>query len=213
VTVIDRLSKFGGAIGRAGDFPGFYRELVSTWPEPGQLMQQTREAISIIDEPDRLPRLKERAEQLMALDALSYLPDDIMVKVDRSSMSCSLETRALFLDARVVEHAWRLPLSAKIEGRTGKRILRDILARHVPRELFERPKQGFAIPVDTWLRGRLKDWAGELLSRSAVEKHGLLNAAEIEKTWQAHKSGRDNAGARLWTVLMLQSWLEAEANR
>ena len=149
----------------------------------------------------------------MALDALSYLPDDIMVKVDRSSMSCSLETRAPFLDARVVEHAWNLPLSAKIEGRTGKRILRDILARHVPRELFERPKQGFAVPVDAWLRGRLKDWAGDLLSPSAINKHGLLNAAEVDKVRQAHQSGRDNAGARLWTVLMLQSWLESEGRR
>jgi asparagine synthase (glutamine-hydrolysing) len=213
VTAMDRLSKFGGAIGRAGDFTGFYRELVSTWPEPNRLMQQSGEARSILDEPDRLPKLPEPAEELMALDALSYLPDDIMVKVDRSSMSCSLETRAPFLDARVVEHAWTLPVSAKIEGRTGKRILRDILARHVPRELFERPKQGFAVPVDAWLRGGLKDWSGDLLSRSMIEKHGLLDASEVEKVWQAHQAGRDNAGSRLWTVLMLQSWLDAEGHR
>jgi asparagine synthase (glutamine-hydrolysing) len=213
VTAIDRLSKFGGAIGRAGDFCGFYRELVSTWPEPGRLMQQSGEASSILDEPDRLPKRAELAEELMALDALSYLPDDIMVKVDRSSMSCSLETRAPLLDSRVIEHAWSLPLSAKIDGRTGKRILRDVLARHMPRELFERPKQGFAIPLDAWLRGRLKDWAGDLLSQSAIKKHGLLNAAEVDKTWRAHQSGRDNAGARLWTVLMLQSWLESEGRR
>jgi len=104
----------------------------------------------------------------MATDAVTYLPGDILVKVDRAAMSASLETRAPFLDRRVVELAWRLPLDAKIRGRTGKRILRDILYRHVPRNLLERPKQGFAIPIDRWLRGDLRDWAENLLSSKQI---------------------------------------------
>lgn len=208
VTTIDRLSKFGAALGRAQDFDGFYREIVSTWPAPGDIAVHKREAVSLLDS-GGLPALADPAERMMALDALTYLPDDILVKVDRSAMSASLETRAPFLDARVVELAWRLPLSAKISNGVGKRILREMLYRRVPRELIERPKQGFAIPLDAWLRGALRDWAEALLSRGRLNESGLFEADAVRAVWADHLAGRDNAGARLWAVLMLQSWLEA----
>jgi asparagine synthase (glutamine-hydrolysing) len=208
VTAIDRLSKFGGAVANADSFDELYRELVSTWPQPSSIALHTGRASSLLDEESYVPSLEGKAERMMALDALSYLPDDIMVKVDRSAMSASLETRAPFLDQRVVEFAWRLPLADKIEGRIGKRILRDMLYTKVPKALIERPKQGFAIPVDTWLRGGLKDWAASLLSPQALQRSGVLNADSVTRVWQDHCSGRENAGTKLWTVLMLQAWLE-----
>lgn len=209
VTTVDRLSKFGGAIGRARDFNGFYRELVSTFPEPGEIARAAGEAPSVLDNANALPALSDPAERMMALDALSYLPDDILVKVDRSAMSASLETRAPFLDARIVEHAARLPMPMKIKDRQGKRIIRDILYRHVPRDLIERPKQGFAVPMDAWLRGRLRDWGESLLTPEKLEATGLLRPDKVAQLWRDHQSGRDNAGARLWTILMLQAWYEA----
>jgi asparagine synthase (glutamine-hydrolysing) len=144
---------------------------------------------------------------MMATDALTYLPGDILVKVDRAAMSASLETRAPFLDRRVVELAWRLPISARIKDGKGKRILRDILDRYVPRQLMERPKQGFAIPLDGWLRGPLRAWAGDLITPAAIREAGVLDAGAVGRLWDAHQEGRDNAGWTLWAVLMLQSWL------
>jgi asparagine synthase (glutamine-hydrolysing) len=207
-TTIDRLSKFGAALGRAQNIDGFYREIVSAWPAPGDILLHPREAPSLLDQDDP-PALADAAERMMALDALTYLPDDILVKVDRAAMSASLETRAPFLDARVVELAWRLPMSAKISEGVGKRILREMLYRRVPRELIERPKQGFAVPLDAWLRGALRDWAETLLSRGRLTASGLFEADAVRAVWDDHLAGRDNAGARLWAVLMLQSWLEA----
>jgi asparagine synthase (glutamine-hydrolysing) len=207
VTTIDKLSKFGGAIAHAQDFKGFYREIVSTFPDPAaMLLEPTGEAEGI--------RLSATAdgllgseEWMMAMDTVTYLPGDILVKVDRAAMSASLETRAPFLDRRVVELAWRLPLSAKIRDRTGKRILRDILYRHVPRDLLERPKQGFAIPLDRWLRGELREWAESLLCSEQIAATGVFAPRNIEELWQRHQSRRDNAGWRLWAILMMQSWL------
>lgn len=144
--------------------------------------------------------------RMMAVDALTYLPDDILVKVDRAAMSASLETRAPFLDCRTVEHAWRLPVTAKVNGRVGKRILQDILWRHVPRALVERPKQGFSIPVDDWLRGSLSNWAGDLLSPSVVRSVGLLDPKAVSALWERHRCGKEQAGTRLWPLLMLQAW-------
>ena len=207
VTTIDRLSKFGGAIGRARDFSGFYREIVSTFPEPNDVALHPGEALSILDAADRRPALADPAEQMMALDALSFLTDDIMVKVDRSAMSASLETRAPFLDVRIVEHASRLPMLMKIKDRTGKRILRDILYRHVPRKLIERPKQGFAVPMDAWLRGALRDWGESLLAQDQLEATGLFELSSVGNLWRNHQLGRDNAGAKLWTILMMQASL------
>jgi asparagine synthase (glutamine-hydrolysing) len=148
-------------------------------------------------------------ETLMEADLQDYLPDDILVKVDRASMAVSLECRAPYLDHRVAEFAWSLPLDVKMRGVTTKWVLRRLLERHVPRELFDRPKRGFSIPVDEWLRGPLRSWAEELLSPRRLREDGYLRAEPVRRAWEAHLAGRSNHQAALWTVLMFQSWLEA----
>lgn len=150
------------------------------------------------------------AAQLMYEDAVGYLPDDILCKVDRASMAVSLETRVPFLDHRVAEVAAHIPLSLKIRGGAGKRILREVLARHLPRAMFERPKAGFAVPVGEWIKGPLRPWAEALLSPARLRADGFFDAAVVEMRWQEHLSGRANATAAIWGVLMFQAWLDRE---
>lgn len=145
---------------------------------------------------------------MMETDALTYLPDDVLVKVDRAAMAHSLETRAPFLDRDVVELSSDIPLGSKLEKHRGKAVLHECLARYLPRELFERPKQGFSVPLDAWLRGPLRDWAEALLDPGRLEGDGHLQAAPIRHTWERHLAGQVNAGHQLWSVLMFQAWLE-----
>ncbi|ADP69689.1 asparagine synthase (glutamine-hydrolyzing) [Rhodomicrobium vannielii ATCC 17100] len=206
MTTVDKLSRFGRAFADAGDTEALYRGLVSTCNAPASLMASpAAEAAS--RSLGAVARDLTPAEWMMATDALTYLPGDILVKVDRAAMSASLETRAPFLDRRVVELAWRLPISARIEDGKGKRILRDILNRYVPRQLMERPKQGFAIPLDAWLRGPLRAWAEDLITPAVLRETGVLDAGAVGPLWDAHQGGQDNAGWTLWAILMLQSWL------
>jgi asparagine synthase (glutamine-hydrolysing) len=146
---------------------------------------------------------------MMFYDLVQYLPDDILTKVDRASMAVSLEARVPLLDHEVVEFAWRLPLSWKIRGRTQKWILREVLARHVPRNLFERPKTGFGVPMGQWLRGPLEDWAADLLDENALEAEGIFAPSVVTNTWKAHQAGRGNHEHQLWAILMFQSWWKA----
>ncbi len=138
----------------------------------------------------------------------AYLPSDILVKLDRATMAVSLEARCPILDHRVVEFAWRLPTAVKVRHGQGKWILRQVLARYVPRRLFERPKQGFDVPVGAWLRGPLRDWAGDLLAEPRLRAQGLLDAAAVRACWQEHLDLRRDRSRILWAVLMLQAWLE-----
>lgn len=149
-------------------------------------------------------------QQMMWWDMQSYLPDDILVKVDRAAMAYSLEMRVPFLDHRIVEFSLATPMQYKIRGGQSKWLLRQLLARHVPRNLFERPKQGFTLPLAEWLRGPLRDWAEDLLTPQALEATGLLNAAKVRNTWQEHLNRQSNHQRGLWTVLMLQSWLRSQ---
>ena len=141
---------------------------------------------------------------------MTYLPDDILVKVDRAAMGISLETRAPFLDHRVVELAARIPLEQKISNGKGKQILRKILYKYVPKELIERPKQGFGIPLGDWLRGPLKEWSEDLLGQSKLENGGFFNSSVIRATWKEHLKGKRNWEHSLWNVLMFQAWLDSQ---
>jgi len=150
--------------------------------------------------------------RMMAWDALGYLPDDILVKVDRAAMAVGLETRAPFLDHRVAEVAWRLPMEMKIRPGQGaaasKWALRQILYKYVPEDLIDRPKAGFAIPIGQWLRGPLRPWASELLHPDRLRSEGYLSPEPFSELWQQHLSGRYDHTTKLWSVLMWQAWLE-----
>jgi asparagine synthase (glutamine-hydrolysing) len=147
---------------------------------------------------------------MMLLDLIGYLPDDILVKVDRAAMGVSLETRVPMLDHHVVEFAWRVPLSMKIRDGQGKWLLRKVLYKFVPRELIERPKAGFDVPIGDWLRGPLRSWAESLLDEARLRREGFLDGSLIHTKWNEHLSGRRDWQQSLWNVLMFQAWLQKE---
>ena len=189
-----------------------YQGLVSSWRDPSALVVGGSEPPTLGREV--LARLDGlgTCERMMALDMLTYLPDDILAKVDRAAMSVSLETRVPLLDHRVVEFAWRLPTDLKLRGNETKWVLRQLLYRHVPRALIERPKMGFGIPIDAWLRGPLKGWAEELISERRLSSEGYFRPEPIRAAWEAHQSGRANMQYHLWAILMFQSWLEGQSS-
>ncbi|MBK8015730.1 MAG: asparagine synthase (glutamine-hydrolyzing) [Betaproteobacteria bacterium] len=200
----DRVHKLAGLLG-AADASRLYEQLTSIWPEG--LVRGSGTAASDWLSMD-VPAGLTSAESMMFRDTLGYLPDDILVKVDRAAMGTSLETRVPFLDHRVVEFAWTLPASFKVDGRRGKKILREVLFRHVPRELVERPKMGFGIPLDAWLRGPLREWAESLLDEARLRREGFLDPMPIRRCWTEHQSGARNWQHRLWVVLMFEAWLD-----
>lgn len=185
-----------------------YRCMVSHWYFPEQLVINFEPATSNTDISHYL--LKSNFERLMLIDFRSYLPDDILVKVDRSAMAVSLETRTPFLDHRIVEFSSKLPISYKIRNGQGKWILKQLLKRHIPCELIDRPKKGFGVPLGKWLRGSLRDWAENLLSEDNLKKDGLFYPEPIRKAWLEHLSGYGKWEYRLWDILMFQAWMENE---
>lgn len=189
----------------ARDPQEFYTRHISYWHDPSQIVLGTTG-----DPPQAFTHaLPENVyRQMMCLDLQSYLPDDILVKVDRAAMANSLETRIPLLNHRVVEYAASLPVDYLTDGVAGKRILRDILYRHVPEPLIERPKCGFAVPVAEWLRGALHDWAGDLLNHDRIRAQGYLAAPVIDRLWQEHQRGQADHSFRLWGVLSFQAWLD-----
>ena len=191
----------------AADGPDtLYRLVTARWLEPAAVVLGDLEPA--FADPAGRPHLIDATDRLMFSDAIGYLPDDILVKVDRASMAVSLEVRAPLLDHRLVEFAWRLPRTMKIRGRQGKWVLRQVLYRHVPRELVDRPKQGFDVPLDTWLRGPLRDWAEGMLAPARLAAEGFFDPLPILDLWSQHLSGRRNWAIRLWPILMFQAWQE-----
>ncbi len=202
----DKLHRAAGFLA-ARTSAEFYRGLVSHWSDPGTLVLGSREPRTALTDPARQPLTDDFVHQVMALDLLTYLPDDILAKVDRAAMGVSLETRVPLLDHRVVEFAWTLPLHYKFRAGEGKWLLRQVLYRYVPRALIERPKMGFGVPLDSWLRGPLRPWAESLLDATRLRQEGYFDPVMVRTAWDEHLSGQRDWQYLLWNVLMFQAWL------
>ena len=147
---------------------------------------------------------------MMYFDSKNYLPNDILVKVDRAAMASSLETRLPFLDHRIIEFAWSLPLEMKLNDNRGKWLLRQVLKRYLPENLIDRPKTGFSVPIGEWLRGPLRSWANELLDEKLIDSQEYFSSKLIKTKWDEHLSGRQDWSKQIWTILMFQSWLKSK---
>ena len=195
----------GAALLRARDANDAYRAMISRWDK--SVVLDAHELSTPLMEAAWQPQAKlSLSEKLMAADSISYLPNDILVKVDRASMAVGLEARAPLLDQRLFEWCWRLPLNQKIRDGKGKWLLRETLARHVPRTLFERPKQGFSVPIGAWLQGPLREWAAQLLDEKKLQEQGFFNVAMVRAAWDDLQRGQTQHVYRLWTILMFQAW-------
>jgi len=186
-----------------------YKELISCWNDPAGAVLGSREPPTLLSERHHWKTTPSFIERMMFLDLITYMPDDILTKVDRASMGVSLEVRIPFLDHRVVEFAWRLPLQMKIKNGEGKWLLKQILYKYVPKQMMERPKMGFGVPLSSWLRGPLKDWAENLLNEKRLQREGFFDPRLIREKWSEHLSGKRNWQPFLWNVLMFQAWLQA----
>lgn len=210
-----QLSNFGEKIHKAAgvlsskDIEEVYLKLVTHWQPNEIVLGATEPNTYLSGNMPNIDRLNS-VERMMFLDSITYLPDDILVKVDRAAMGVSLETRTPFLDHQVINFAWQLPFELKLKNGVGKWALREVLYRYVPKELIERPKMGFGVPIDTWLRGPLKDWAEELLDENQLRQQGFFDPRPIRQKWLEHLSGRRNWQHHLWDVLMFQAWLEQQ---
>ena len=187
-----------------------YRELISHFREPASVVPHDSELTTAFTDPGRWPETETFVERMMFLDLTTFLPDDILVKVDRSTMAFGLESRAPFLDHEVVQFAWALPLNLKIRSGDGKWLLRQLLYRYVPRPLVDRPKMGFGVPLGSWLCGPLREWASDLLAPAKLKREGFLDAAVVTNQWRRCQQGARLGQDMLWAVLMFESWLEMQ---
>jgi asparagine synthase (glutamine-hydrolysing) len=213
----EKAHKLATSLRRVNSIDELSFSLLSEWQDPAKVVRA--EGSNVLAEPpslldDPMPQIlmgdANSVLRMMYQDSMMYLPDDILCKVDRAAMATSLETRVPFLDHRVVELAWQLPLNMKIRRNEGKWALRQVLYKYVPRELVDRPKAGFAIPVGQWLRGPLRPWAENLLDEKRLHREGYFYPSPIRRKWIEHLNGRGDHTASLWSVLMFQAWLEAQ---
>lgn len=204
----DKVHKVARAL-LASDAQAFYQELVSHWRSPRELLQADHFAINLQHGKDKLDFL-DLGQLMMYFDTVSYLPDDILVKVDRASMGVSLEARVPLLDHRIVEFAWTIPQSLKIRHGQGKWLLRQVLYQYIPSSLIERPKTGFRLPIRKWLQGPLREWAEELLDEQKILEQGLFKPRAIGEKWREHIEGTHNWETQLWNILMFQAWHEGQ---
>jgi asparagine synthase (glutamine-hydrolysing) len=188
----------------------FYQLMMSHWTNATDIVIGSENTDVFLSDPHQWPSTDSFEHWMMAMDAGQYMTDDILVKVDRAAMANSLETRVPLLDHRVFEFAWQLPLHMKIRDGVGKWALREVLYRHVPKEMIDRPKKGFSIPLAQWLRGPLLEWTEQLLSEKRLISEGYFNPAPIRKAWLQHKYGKADNALKLWSVIMFQAWLEVE---
>ena len=210
----DKAHKLAARLAGVRSMDDLYLNLVSEWQDPAEVVRGDLAAglalPAALAGPLPAAGVDDASARMMYRDSVSYLPDDILCKVDRAAMAISLETRVPLLDHRVAELAWRLPMEMKIRDGQGKWALRQVLYRHVPRELIERPKSGFAIPIGEWLRGPLRAWAEALLDEARLGVEGYFHPAPIRRKWREHLAGRASHTASLWAVLMFQAWLEQQ---
>ncbi|NOZ51527.1 MAG: asparagine synthase (glutamine-hydrolyzing) [Gammaproteobacteria bacterium] len=205
----DRLPKLAEVV-KVKSGEAYYHRQMSHWKEPDRLVLGAIEPQTIFNRSEQHPKLADFREQMMYLDSMTYLPDDNLAKVDRASMAVSLEARVPLLDHRVVEFSWKVPMSLKYRDGKGKWLLREVLYRYVPRELMERPKMGFGVPIEHWLRGPLREWGEELLDEKRLKEEGFFDPVPIRKMWHEHVSGKRRWHYYLWDVLMFQAWLEMQ---
>lgn len=193
------------------DSAKFYRQVISHWRTGGSIVVGGEEPVTIYDS-GYSKQMLSYYEAMMYFDSIAYLPDDILVKVDRSSMGVSLESRIPMLDHRIVEFAWKIPMSMKIREGKGKWLLRQVLYKYIPQSMMDRPKKGFGVPMAMWLRGPLREWAEELLDERRLNRQGYFQVAPIRRKWLEHQSGKWDWHGYLWDILMFQAWLEKETN-
>ena len=206
----DKIHKLAGIIDVENP-DELYQRLVSQHRDPGSLVIGTSEKAIWADAQAMELERQDFSERMMFHDLVGYLTDDILTKVDRAAMAVSLETRVPMLDHHVVEYAWQLPLHMKIRNGQGKWLLRKVLGRYVPNALIDRPKMGFGIPLDSWLRGPLREWAEELLDEQRLRREGYFHPVPIREKWNEHLSGKRNWQYWLWNVLMFQAWLDSSS--
>jgi asparagine synthase (glutamine-hydrolysing) len=192
----------------APNFQQLYCTYSSFWHCPEEVVLSSSEPRTVLSSYENHPRNVGAMEHMMLMDTRQYLPDDILVKVDRAAMNVSLETRVPLLDPQVAEIAWNTPLEVHHRDGRGKWLLRQVLARYVPLEMFDRPKRGFGIPIAKWLRHDLKEWAWQLLEPARLRREGIFEPSVIERRWRQHQTGLEDWSVQLWTVLMAQAWLE-----
>jgi len=189
-----------------------YRSMLSHWDPPSNIVISGNEYQGEIWDTALKSRFPNFLDRMQLLDSITYLPDDILTKVDRASMAVGLEARVPLLDYRLVEASWALPREMKIQKGVSKWVLREILYKKIPRHLIDRPKMGFGVPLAEWLRGPLREWAENLLNENTLRQQGIFNVAEVHDRWTKHLSG-ENWAYLIWDVLMFQSWMDHQSNK